>query len=658
MSGSAGERDRVQAGGILGRLARDRRGNTLAMMAIALIPLVGLAGSAIDTARVYYVKVRLQQACDAGALAGRKFMEGTDFTTAAQTQAHAFFDNNFQSGMMGSTVPTFVPLKTTENQVAATASTVVPMTLMRMAGFAPVTISVACEAKLEIPNLDIMFVLDTTGSMTETNPGDTADRITGLRNAVINFHSTLESAKKSGTLIRYGAVPYSSNVNVGMLLRPEWIADRWTYQSREQNGKTSTPWSSTDNNDFVYQYGTFKKTGGSTTTKVTYGNPESCTAPARTDKWPTTSDTGWVDAGKGDGSKTRTWEQTANGSYFKAEVVNNRCKITETAYTNYTQVRTDNYVRNPNKGNTSSGTTDTYNWIYQKVTYDVSALKGAGTRVSGGQITAQIGDKFTPLTVSWSSTNGCIEERQTVIQSTYATIPPEAYDLDVDMVPNASRPETQWGPWLPGLVFARKSLTNPNFNPVRTADNYSNLATANGGANSPCPSQARLLAPASQTEISNYVNTLRVGGSTHHDIGFLWGLRLMSLNGIFATENNAGLNGAKVSQHLIFMTDGQTDTSRAYYEAYGLSMLDQRRTNGMPTDDEQNTIVANRLSALCNVARRKNITVWVIAFGTTLSPMLEQCASGGRAFQANNTAQLNTAFSNIAAQIAKLRVSR
>ncbi|NWM54871.1 hypothetical protein GY652_26805, partial [Escherichia coli] len=59
---------------LLVRLRNDRAGNTLAMMAIALIPLLGFVGSAVDTARLYLIKVRMQQACDAGALAGRKFM--------------------------------------------------------------------------------------------------------------------------------------------------------------------------------------------------------------------------------------------------------------------------------------------------------------------------------------------------------------------------------------------------------------------------------------------------------------------------------------------------------------------------------------------------------------------------------------------------------
>ena len=67
---------------------------------------------------------------------------------------------------------------------------------------------------------------------------------------------------------------------------------------------------------------------------------------------------------------------------------------------------------------------------------------------------------------------------------------------------------------------------------------------------------------------------------------------------------------------------------------------------------------ASRLGALCTAAKNKNITVWVIAFGTDLTDMLRNCASSGRAFQADNAAELNVTFSNIASQIAKLRVSK
>lgn len=659
MGGSAGEQHRVQAGGILRRLARDRRGNTLAMMAIALVPLVGMAGSAIDTARVYYVKVRLQQACDAGVLAGRKFMDGTDFNANAQQQAQAFFANNFKAGMMGSTVPTFVPLKTTENQVAATATTVVPMTLMRMAGFAPVTISVACEAKLEIPNLDIMFVLDTTGSMTTINNGDSVSRIAALRTAVVNFFDTVEAAKRPGTQVRYGAVPYANNVNVGMLLRPEWMADSWTYQSRKPNEKVVVPTSSKDTREWIWDtWSGWRQESGNKGTRKFNGSPENCVAPGNTYKETWLSNRPQQDDPDGRKSQYSTYRLT--GSKYWASLSNGVCTITEEFYDNYVANRTDYQKRNPKYNETTTGSRTDYYWDYLPITYPVDGLKGNGATMAGGKITAPVGNNHQDRVIQWNANNACIEERKTVKQMTYAPIPAAAYDLDVDMVPT-SDPDTRWGPWIPNLVYARKEIGNWTTNPViRTTANYDNIGdyNKNGNVLASCPSPATKLRTMNRGNIVSMVNTLRVGGTTHHDIGFLWGLRLISPTGLFADENASGPSGSQISRHIIFMTDGQTDTQRQNYEAYGLSVLDQRRTNGMPTDNDQNMIVANRLSALCDVARRKNVTVWVIAFGTTLSPMLSGCASNGRAFEASNSAQLNTAFSNIAAQIAKLRVSR
>ena len=65
----------------MGALARDVRGNTMAIMAATLIPLAGLVGGGIDISRMYIVKTRLQHACDAGALAGRKAMGGGAWDT-------------------------------------------------------------------------------------------------------------------------------------------------------------------------------------------------------------------------------------------------------------------------------------------------------------------------------------------------------------------------------------------------------------------------------------------------------------------------------------------------------------------------------------------------------------------------------------------------
>ena len=50
--------------------------------------------------------------------------------------------------------------------------------------------------------------------------------------------------------------------------------------------------------------------------------------------------------------------------------------------------------------------------------------------------------------------------------------------------------------------------------------------------------------------------------------------------------------------------------------------------------------------------------MWVVAFGTTLTQNLTDCASPGRAYQANDNAQLTTAFQEIAQKIAGLRLTQ
>ncbi|WP_204277150.1 hypothetical protein, partial [Klebsiella aerogenes] len=87
---------------------------------------------------LYLIKVRMQQACDAGALAGRKFMASSASTTldqAATDQANAFFRNNFKTGTYGVNVVNFTPTKTADNQVSGSATATVPMTLTSMLGF-------------------------------------------------------------------------------------------------------------------------------------------------------------------------------------------------------------------------------------------------------------------------------------------------------------------------------------------------------------------------------------------------------------------------------------------------------------------------------------------------------------------------------------------
>ena len=241
--------------------------------------------------------------------------------------------------------------------------------------------------------------------------------------------------------------------------------------------------------------------------------------------------------------------------------------------------------------------------------------------------------------------------------------------MDIDLVPNPADPDTQWKPYLPGLVYVRNggSSTATNWvysgaipNPTTTSANY---YTPFGDTyyHAACPSAARKLGSITSAELATYLNGLTAVGYTYHDIGMLWGLRLMSRDGIFAAENQAAEATGKVARHIIFMTDGTTDTRNVAYDAWGVSVTARRRTpiGVVPSNATQNALTESRLLELCSVARdKKDITVWVIAFGTDLTTLLTDCGSPGKSRRANDAAELNAAFSEIASQIASLRLTR
>ncbi|HCI62910.1 MAG TPA: pilus assembly protein TadG, partial [Erythrobacter sp.] len=86
---------------MLQNLRTDTKGNALAIFAAALVPLVLVVGSGLDLSFAYMAKAKLQNACDAAALAGRQSMDGTRWTSANEAEADKFFDFNFPEGTLG-----------------------------------------------------------------------------------------------------------------------------------------------------------------------------------------------------------------------------------------------------------------------------------------------------------------------------------------------------------------------------------------------------------------------------------------------------------------------------------------------------------------------------------------------------------------------------
>lgn len=655
------ERDSMTVGvssakGLISRLRSNTAGNTLMLVAGAIIPLTAMIGSGVDMGRAYLVKSRLQQACDAGVLAGRKYMSGTTFDSTAEARARAFFSNNFPSGSFGTTNITFTPARTNDGQVTGTATARVPMAVMQIFGNTQIDLNVQCDARLEVANTDVMLVLDVTGSMADC-PDDSycgsgpGSKIVGLRAAVLSFYDTVSAATSANARFRVGFVPYSSAVNMGIdpftdtnILQSGWLVDNWTYQSRVAN-MTLDGWTPTTT------YGSWSnQTFGSTISNsncTKYGNNTSFSGFNPNPSGNPTVPTNDVFQEGQPADVVQTFYERVTASYSGNKSCTRRYR---TATTTYAQ----------------NGRFGFANWDYKPVAYNVGNYK-AGNVVTAytfnsapsGTVTTEGSYNMVDLvnsagsTVTGTSTSfeGCVEERDTVAQSTYTTIPSGAWDLDVNTIPSSDG--TRWRPMWNELIYDRSSGGGYN-NELNTNTNRSPTGSYW------CPAPSSKLAVRTRTDVEDYVNSLVATGNTFHDLGMAWGVRLLSPNGLFASENTTAPNGRPISRHIIFMTDGMINTPPAMYSSHGYEESDRRVSGAAvtPSTSDLNSRHSARFQALCNQARANNITVWTIAFGTSNPSTLVTCADSGKAYVATNSAALTAQFQQIAANIAKLRLSR
>lgn len=645
---------RLRAGA--SNLFRDQRGNAMMLTAAAIVPVVGIVGSAVDIGRAYMTQLRLQQACDAGVLAGRRAMAGALYTDPAKTEANKMFNFNFPDGNFGSHAVSFSSWGVGSSDVAGRATAILPTALMYIFGKDQFDLAANCTAKLEISNVDVMMVLDVTGSMARKADSDDDDtKIEALRKAAVDFFDTLTNADVGDGRIRFGVVPYSSSVNVGQILiakNPDWLADVVRLPSRSP--KTKEIW-------------------GDARTVV----PDEYTATTPVADRKNGSDN-WQDAGSNNASSQSSCEALSFDNSDSKMIssadqnVSNPVVDGSTRITEYDQKRTYEYysykpVWKPGKRGGGTCQVQKLRWTFTRTYYKVTTTEtltrvfdGAynyldrdfptGPLKAGSTIETDTGDSGTKVTTSWA---GCIIERGTTTFASNETAPANAYDMDIDMIPSASDTYTQWKLFLPDLTYNR-SQEAPLL--LSTKD-FTNFAEK-GGDYAACPAAAMKLetmTKADHDRFAAYINTLQPKGYTYHDAGMAWGARLLSPSGLFADENGP-YNGRPVSRHVIFMTDGDMMTPRD-----NLSHQGQERSMpriGATSDDDAIARHNNRFVQLCRAARQRAITIWVVSFGVGSNANLNSCASSGQAFEASNASQLNDQFQAIARQISKLRLSQ
>ncbi len=677
---------------ILARLRSDTGGNIIALTAAAVMPMIGVVGGAVDMSRAYMTKAKLQAACDAGVLAGRRAMTDLTYTTAARARANKMFAFNYRDSMSQATGTSFVTTGTSNGEINGTATTVIPTVLMRVFGKMTLDFTVACSADLQVPNIDTMLVLDVTGSMQACPDGNyscgavgSGSKIEGLRSAVRSFYTTLQTAAATSPTaqIRYGFVPYSQAVNASEIFKSSpgsgqlpltQMVNNWSVQSRVANFNTpevknvqaGTPVDSAE----TYQ----KPRTAPTTPTDTPMSYNDCFDFRQNNAFV-------IDYGPDAGT---SWNASPSGRTVYRLVATGALQSSQpadtveydklyfsdgyadiSAYPFGNQNRADNF-----RACTRAVTTTRYSpqtiykftsWTYKPVSFDVSQFKAGNTvnyvsAINSSTAYSPVSASYDPVqmaqfpvksgfSISGSTWRGCVEERSTVAVANFSPIPADAEDLDY--INLGTNDATYWRPVFSDLAHMRSDA------PEETDANVDR----NWRPSVVCPTAPmRNLNTMTLSQIDAYTPLLTPNGSTYHDIGMIWGLRMLNPNGMFSGRNLTGTNGGQISRNLIFMTDGVMEPSATAFSAYGIEQMDKRITGNVGTS--VTTLHGRRFQALCDAARSQGISVWVIAFGLTITSNLTACADPGRAYTASNSADLAERFKQIALDIADLRLTQ
>ncbi|WP_370030455.1 pilus assembly protein TadG-related protein [Qipengyuania mesophila] len=639
---------------LLASLSRDNRGNVLAIVGAALVPLTIMIGSGIDLSRAYMAKSKMQSACDSASLAARRVLLNDTLTTSVETTGKEFFGFNFPQGLYGTAAFTPTVTKPSAGVIRVAANTTIPTVVMKLFGFGSLPVAVTCDASLNFVNTDIVLVLDVTGSMANDLNG--TPKIDALRDAVLALYDELAPVQtqleSQGLRLRYGIVPYSSTVNVGRLLYakdPSYIRSSVTVPSRVANFNADvyTPQTPTSSGSWDYASGSYTSsacqswvessstTGGgpapTATTVTRYQGSSSSSSYVQSQDW------GWSGA------------SDTSGTYRSCR----RWKVVETT----------TYATGSQKAFSS--------WTYQQTTYDLSnyitptgsltyATSGAGTvPAPGGTYNLrQLAASGTGTSTSTATWNGCIEERDTTTSidgGTSLTIPSGAKDLDINLIPSSDA--TRWRPMVPDLIYTRSGGTTSqtSTNSTTTSGWILNYGYSQGYW--ACPTEARRLAVWDRTSLDTYLTGLQTVGGTYHDIGMIWGARMVSTGGAFG-DACTYYNSMPCNRHVIFMTDGQQTAYCNVYTAYGVEQNDMRVT-GSGSCTDQLIRHEQRFRMACNAAKNLGASVWVIGFDTALNSNLSGCASSSeQADTASNRTALIAKFQQIGNKIGALRLTQ
>jgi len=187
---------------------RNDDGHVAVIFSIALLPVIGLAGGAIDYTHASATKAAMQAALDATALAVSK--EAATLTNSQLNEkAAAYFNAAFNRPDAQNISVTATYASGAGSTVILTSTGVVKSYFLGILGINEIAISSSTKTKWGTKRLRVALALDVTGSMSSSN------KLPTLKTATKNLINQLKSVSTTNGDVYISIVPFSKDVNVG-----------------------------------------------------------------------------------------------------------------------------------------------------------------------------------------------------------------------------------------------------------------------------------------------------------------------------------------------------------------------------------------------------------------------------------------------------------
>jgi Flp pilus assembly protein TadG len=185
---------------------RKEAGAVILIYALALIPIIGFIGLAVDMGQVYYAHSIISGAVDAAAIAGAK---AGGNAANMQQQATAIFNANIPSNFVGTISGPNVTISSNNQTVVVSASANINTSFLKLFGRNTLSAGATAQAQATSTGAEVVLALDNTGSMA----GSPMQGEIAAANLLVN---TIYGGAGNDTVngLWVAVVPYSTTVNI------------------------------------------------------------------------------------------------------------------------------------------------------------------------------------------------------------------------------------------------------------------------------------------------------------------------------------------------------------------------------------------------------------------------------------------------------------